>query len=160
MNPQDPLANLHPLREPMSVGWWPLAPGWWLLALAVLLLLLLGAYLLWQRYRANAYRRLAQHKLSEIESLYAQDGDSIRAASELNALLKSTALHCYPRQDIAALSGQRWRDFLNETAGKNSTPLFHQDFEQLVYRAHCDASELEQLLSASRSWITQHGVHT
>ncbi|MEP4485159.1 MAG: DUF4381 domain-containing protein [Halioglobus sp.] len=160
MNPQDPLANLHPLREPLSIGWWPLAPGWWLLAITLLLLLLVGAYLLWQRYRRNAYRRMALQQLSQIESLYEQDSDSISAASQLNALLKSTALRRYPRQDIAALSGERWRDFLNETASKNSTPLFHQDFEQLIYRAHCDAGEIDQLLTASRSWIAQHGAHT
>jgi len=160
MNPQDPLANLHPLREPMAISWWPLAPGWWLLAAALLLLVLLGVYLVWQRYRANAYRRLAQQQLAHIESQYEHDGDSARVAGQLNALLKSTALRCYPRQDVAALNGERWREFLNETAAKTDTPLFYQDFEQIVYRAQSEADEIEQLLAATRTWIAQHRKRT
>ena len=35
MNPQDPLAALHPLRTPEPIGWWPLAPGWWVLLMFV-----------------------------------------------------------------------------------------------------------------------------
>ena len=69
MNPQDPLANLHPLREPELIGWWPLAPGWWILI--VIALLCLGAliYLLIRRSRRNAYRRLA---LSQLQNLHAK----------------------------------------------------------------------------------------
>ena len=59
MNPQDPLAALHPLREPVAIGWWPPAPGWWLLAGLVLAALLALAWYALRRYRANAYRRQA-----------------------------------------------------------------------------------------------------
>lgn len=160
MNPQDPLANLHPLREPLAIGWWPPAPGWWLLTAILFLLAIIGVYLTWQRYRANAYRRLAQQQLAGIEAQYERDGDSAHVAGQLNALLKSTALRCYPRQDVAALNGERWREFLNETAGTTDTPLFYQDFEQIVYRAQSQTSETEQLLAATRTWIAQHRKRT
>ncbi len=46
MNPQDPLSQLHPLRDPVAIGWWPLAPGWWLL-LGLMVLVLAIAVFLW-----------------------------------------------------------------------------------------------------------------
>ena len=66
MNPQDPLAALHPLREPLPIGWWPPAPGWWLLAGLALAALLLLAWHALRRYRANAYRRQALFRLTEL----------------------------------------------------------------------------------------------
>ena len=72
MNPQDPLAALHPLRTPEPIGWWPLAPGWWVLLVAVVLLAALAVYLARRHYRRNAYRRVAmlqlQHSLQAFQS--------------------------------------------------------------------------------------------
>ncbi|NQY04093.1 MAG: DUF4381 family protein [Halieaceae bacterium] len=51
MNPQsDPLAALHPLREPAAIALWPPAPGWWLLALLLMVLLIAAALWLRRRY--------------------------------------------------------------------------------------------------------------
>jgi hypothetical protein len=156
MNPQDPLASLHPLREPMAISWWPPAPGWWLLAILLLLAIAVGIYLLWRHYKANAYRRLAQQQLTLVVLQYEQHGDSARLAGELNGLLKSTALRCYPRRNIASLSGDAWRDFLNETVSTATTPLFSQNFDQAIYSATPEANEVEQLLGAARTWIAKH----
>ena len=121
MNPQDPLANLHPLREPDLIGWWPLALGWWLLiVLAALCLAFLLAAVI-KRYRANAYRRQAMAQLQILRRTYLADRDPSRYIAAANALLKSVALRSYPRREIAAASGEQWLRFLNSStknAGK------------------------------------------
>ena len=70
MNPQDPLADLHPLRQPELIGWWPPALGWWLLLLAVILCVASLVYVLLWRYRRNAYRRRALIQLQSLHTDY------------------------------------------------------------------------------------------
>ena len=77
MNPQDPLAQLQPLREPELISWWPLAPGWWLLCGLLFLLLLSLTWWLLRRYRANAYRRQALRQLDQLQESFRLDGDSM-----------------------------------------------------------------------------------
>ena len=115
MYPRDPLAQLHPLREPELIGWWPLAPGWWLLlALLALALAGLGWYLL-RRYRANAYRRQGLRQLAVIFSDYEASRDTQRCLQEVNALLKSVALRSYTRREVASATGMPWVEFLNRS---------------------------------------------
>ncbi|MGL4564148.1 MAG: DUF4381 family protein, partial [Halioglobus sp.] len=91
MNPQDPLAQLHPLREPLPIGWWPPAPGWWLLAVLLLVLLVALAWYLLRRYRARTYRRVALAQLARLHAAYRQNGDALQFIAQTNALLKSVA---------------------------------------------------------------------
>ena len=69
MNPQDPLAALHPLRQPELIGWWPPAPGWWLVACLLIIVIGLLVYLLCKYRAKNAYRRRA---LAQLQALHAQ----------------------------------------------------------------------------------------
>lgn len=153
MNPQDPLAALHPLREPPPVGWWPPAPGWWLLGALALVLLLVLARLLWRRYRANAYRRRA---LAELERLHRQQQSQPdpRYPAQLNALLKSVALVAYPQREVAAASGPEWLAFLNQSLGNDQQ--FPPDYDTAAYRAAPSAVDSQQLHKAARAWIMQH----
>ncbi|MBE9538936.1 MAG: DUF4381 domain-containing protein [Proteobacteria bacterium] len=159
MNPQDPLAALHPLRDPGAISWWPLAPGWWvLIALAVLAIAVLAYYLL-KRYRANAYRRLA---LQQLVSIHAQLGaanpvEKQAAASDTNALLKAVALRIFPRHDIAALSGEAWLEFLNKSRRSDAeATAFAEDFATAVYAQNTPDIDTEQLFQASKNWIIKH----
>ena len=92
MNPQDPLANLQPLREPELIGWWPLAPGWWFLIVLVLLGIAALTYLCYRRYQANAYRRQAVAQLNGLHGRWLSDRDGRTYLSAINTLLKSVAL--------------------------------------------------------------------
>ena len=132
MNPQDPLANLHPLREPLAIGWWPPAPGWWLLLAITIAALVAAVYFLYRHYRANAYRRRALTALEQLRANFVEHADSRSYLSQTNALLKSVALIAYPQRDIAALSGRQWLDFLN--ARVKTADLFQQDFAAATYR--------------------------
>ncbi len=154
MNPQDPLAALHPLREPLAVGWWPPAPGWWLLAGLVLVALLALAWFALRRYRANAYRRQALARLRELATGYQQQADPQRFIAETNALLKSIALVAYPRREVAASSGARWLAFLNSSLGQEEQ--FPEGFVSGAYHRQCPDIDTDQVLRAAASWIRRH----
>ncbi len=156
MNPQDPLAALHPLRAPEPLPWWPPAPGWWLLAALVLLVLALTAWYGWRRYRNNQYRRTARRTLQEILDRHSDHGDPARTLGALNSLLKAVALHTCPRAEVAGLSGERWRNFLNDGLAQARSPL---RFPEAVARAHApdpgpvDTAALQRCAEA---WLRRH----
>ncbi len=156
MNPQDPLANLHPLREPELIGWWPLAPLWWLL-IAIALLCLAGLlYVVVKRYRANAYRRQGLAQLQALHRQYLSEKNTSQYVAQTNALLKSVALHCYPRREVAASNGRQWLTFLNDRM--NAAEQFQPDFVTAAYRKACPDMDMEQMHSAARTWIKRHEV--
>jgi len=113
MNPGSelPLRDIH-LPDPVS--WWPPAPGWWmLLALLVAIALLSG--FLHHRYRRNALQRAAQQALHKIGEDYRQSGDALLLAQQLSILLRRVSVSCYPRQEVAGLTGRAWLSLLDRT---------------------------------------------
>ncbi len=156
MNPQDPLANLHPLRVPELIGWWPLAPGWWLLLLAGILLVATLAYLLRKRYKKNAYRRRALLQLQALHADYLAGDDIARHLSQVNALLKSVALLAYPRRDVAAQHGEAWRTFLNRSLPP--TDQLQPEFADAAYQQNCPEIDVARVHRAARYWIKRHKV--
>jgi hypothetical protein len=154
MNPQDPLANLHPLRQPDLIGLWPPAPGWWLLLLAALLCLASLIYMLLRRYRRNAYRRRALIQLQSLHTDYSAKKEHSQYLRELNTLLKSVALVAYPRADIAASHGEAWRTFLNTNLPQEEH--FESVFNDAVYQKTCPEIDVEQLHRSAQYWIKRH----
>ncbi len=156
MNPADPLAQLHPLREPLPISWWPPAPGWWLLAALLLVLLLALAWYLLRRYRARAYRRVALAQLARLQAAYRQHGDAQQFIAQTNALLKSVALVSYPRREVAASTGADWLAFLN--AGLAPDARFPAGFANGAYLRRGPDIDIDQLQRSAASWIKRHRV--
>ncbi|MFT6287482.1 MAG: type II secretory pathway pseudopilin PulG [Alcanivorax sp.] len=159
MNPQDPLAALNPLREPELIGWWPLGPGWWLL-IALLIMILAGlAVFLWRRYQRRAYRRQALRQLKSIALVFKQTGNQQSYLESINGLLKATAINAYPRQEVAALSGEPWLQLLNTTMSeKGESHAFPAAFAHASYQAESGALDNEALRHSASLWIGQHEV--
>lgn len=155
MNPQDPLAQLQPLRTPEPVSWWPPAPGWWLLGALLLALACWAGWWCWRHYRRNAYRRQALAQLAQIRDSHAEHRDTGRLLGDLNHLLKSVALRVWPRRDIAALSGERWLQFLHQHAGR-ARPQLPPSLALAAYSPQPREPEPEQLLLAVEAWLRQH----
>lgn len=156
MNPQDPLAALHPLRAPEPLPWWPPAPGWWLLAGLLLVALIWGAWRYWRHYRSNRYRRSARRALQGILDRHSEHGDAARTLGELNTLLKAVALQSCPRAEVASLSGEHWRSFLNEGLARTRSPL---RFPEAVARAHApDPGPVDTvaLQRCAEAWLQRH----
>ncbi|MEM6580285.1 MAG: DUF4381 domain-containing protein [Pseudomonadota bacterium] len=156
MNPQDPLAALHPLREPLPIGLWPPAPGWWVLGLLCLLALLVLLWWLRKRHRASAYRREALNELGDLKLQYLQDADAKAYLAKANALLKSAALIAYPRRQVAASSGAQWLHFLNSSAAEGTG--FPDVFVHGAYRLEPQDINIEQIHRAASHWIKHHRV--
>lgn len=154
MNPQDPLASLHPLRDPEIISWWPLAPGWWLLLVAVTATTIGLGYWLLRRYRANAYRRQALLQLEQLQREYQAGGNTSAFATRVNALLKRVALTAYPDEDVAAQHSASWQSFLNRQL--QSGQPFPDDFATAAYRKDCPELDASQLQQAARQWIKHH----
>ena len=147
MNPQDPLAQLHPLREPELIGWWPLAPGWWMLIALLLLMIAAAAYWLWRRYQQRAYRRQAERQLAALLSAYQGDADSKAFVARVNSLLK------------AAASGEQWLALLNDTLAHSGTDqTFTAEFAEAGYRPGPPATDPELLHQLALAWIRHHKV--
>jgi len=147
------LAKLNDIVLAPAPSWWSPAPGWYVLLLVFVLLLIGAAYRLWRDYYNNRYRRAA---LLELAALEAEQGG--QHCERLPELLKRTALHAYPREEIAMLSGESWRAFLDRHC--TSRP-FHSEAGELLDRlayqpASQDAMNLQPLVEAIRTWIKQH----
>lgn len=158
MNPQDPLAALHPLREPTEIGWWPPAAGWWILLVLGLAAVTVLAYLLWRRHHRNAYRRRALRQLDELQSHHAQDQDDLRYIQDVNALLKSVALVAFPTREVASRHGESWRTFLNENLP--SSEQLPAEFDEVAYRDANPGIDTLQLHQSARYWIRHHRMAT
>jgi hypothetical protein len=133
----------HP---PVSL-WWPPAPGWWVLLCIVLAV---GTWVLirwWKSHRANAYRREALRELSLMDDIHL-----------LSQLLKRVALAAYPREKVAALTGEKWLKFLNASA---PAAFFEGNTAEMLKILHYAPERVSEhgrndLVIAAEKWIKTH----
>ena len=147
------LLNLmHELVMPEPVAWLPQTPGWWIILGWVLAVLLLLAWQFAKRRRRNRYRRDA---LAELEAVSAApELGPAESAQHIAALLKRTALAAYPRDEVAALYGADWAQFLKDSSGNDRQIADAADMlAAAAYRLDADGSVLAR--PASR-WIRLH----
>lgn len=146
-DPSDPaeLSNLRDLALAPEIPFWPPAPGWWIVAAASLSMLAILVAVAVRRHRRNAYRREALRLLEGVE------------AAQLSALLKRAALGCWPRTEVAALSGAAWLAFLDRT-GRMSAFVAGPGhcIEAMAFGAEMPASDVEAARSVARAWLRRH----
>ena len=147
------LLNLmHELVMPEPVAWLPQTPGWWIVLGWILAVLLLLAWQFARRRRRNRYRRDA---LLELKAIAAQpELGPEESAQCIAVLLKQTALVAYPREDVAALYGDDWAQFLKDSSGNDRQVTDAADMlAAAAYRPDADGADLAR--PASR-WIRLH----
>ena len=161
--PKDPMleATLRQLADialPPPVSMMPATWGWAALAGIVALVL---AYALWRwlRLRAqNRYRREALADLATLEARIGRDAERLQALAALSAIVKRTALAAWPREQVAALSGREWGEFLKTHAGKvridaESYGFFTEDEYRLAGSTSPDEATARRTFAAARQWI-------
>lgn len=141
-----PLDNLHDFYQPPPPSWRPQTIGWYTVFAIVALLFVWLAIHLVRRWKADRYRREALEELAHIDPTH------------LSALLKRTALSAWPREEVAALTGEAWLRFLNDSAG---SPLFVSSpanrIEELAMKPSPLSVQDESVLrNASEAWIKKH----
>lgn len=113
---QDPLSQLRDIHIPPPGGFWPPAPGWWILLLIVIAITVATTIWLRRRRQRNAWHKVASRDLDRLANHAATTSQWF---TELNTLLKQSALARYPERHPESLTGPRWVEFLLETSPKD-----------------------------------------
>jgi len=116
MEPQQlPLRDIH---LPGPITWWPPAPGWWLM-LALFCGLILAIFLLrrWLIKRRKEPKRIARRELKKLQTEYQQHQNPQILVEKISILLRRLYLSCYPRAEVASLTGESWLQFLDKQLG-------------------------------------------
>jgi hypothetical protein len=147
----DALQGLRDIHLPAPVSFWPPAPGWWLLALVIVLLLVTTLWL-WKRYRRTAYRRAALKELQKLQQALQQGQADTPIIAELSILLRRVAISRYGRQQVAALNGRAWLEFLDRTGRTTHFSTQGHALLEAPYRRHI-AKQAEPLLTLAQRWL-------
>ena len=148
------LGDFVEVVPPPDICWWPQTAGWWWLGALLAGFALHRGWKLLRRWYRNRYRREAADRLQRLAS--AADSDTL--VSEINRLLKLTAMAAFSREQVARLSGDEWVAFLNSQCP--SAP-FSPEQGRLLALASYTGEAVEpgpgkQLLAASVAWVEQH----
>ena len=161
MKPDLSTIPLHDIHLPAAVSWWPLAIGWWLLI--ILVMLTVAAWVWWlRRKRQHQWRVDALAVLRDIEQAHRQHSDAVQLVNELSVWLRRVCVSVFPRQQIAAVTGQRWLEALDTvfTNGRTAPPWrFDSQIGRVLIavpyqQANADITiEVDSLLQLCRAWL-------
>jgi len=145
--------QLRDIHLPGAPGGWPPAPGWWLLGALVLAAaggLALSGFRRWRRQRRR--RRI----LAELNRLGAQQSGPGLVAG-VAALLKRVALSRHRGIEVAALTGEAWLGFLDQTGGDGR---FRDGPGRVLadgpYAPAADGLDEPALLALAREWLRRN----
>ncbi len=145
--PNPALADLQDIIHPDPIGAWPWAIGYWLvLALVIALITLL---VIWLRKRARDFapKKAAKQLLNQL------DRQAPSYVSDVNSLLKRTAMSYLSREAIASLDGKAWAAWLDSYLPEHK----RQRIGHLLTKRHqptpltlAEANELHEL---AKAWL-------
>jgi len=151
------LNGLVETEAPSNISWWPETVGWKILFVIFIVFIVRKAYLIWQEYKRNAYRREALLWLQQLPDYNAASIASIYR--QLPALLRKTALSAFDRTEINLLSKQSWEAWLDQQSDKshfvdNCPTLLHR----LAYDPQCQINpeQMNRLLLEITLWVKYH----
>ncbi len=149
----DSLAELHDIHLPNPITWWPLASGYWLLLCGLLISFVVAVFLFSTRSRRRI-RREALRKLAELESYHRQHLNANSTAAGISILLKQVALLYYPRASVAALQGEAWLLFLQQSSKKLPFESVRGPLLEAPFSAEYQAN-IDPLFHVAKAWIRQ-----
>ncbi len=150
------LSQLHDIHLPEVIPAWELAPGWYALILTAVLLFMF----VYSRIRATRAFSQARHQalkeLDQLKTEHQQSPNSQRSTAHVSELLKRVALAYFSREQVAALQGDVWIRFLNETAKKLDFNQVRTELLTYPYQPPqpCD---LTLFFHLSQQWIDCQG---
>ena len=150
------LDQLRPNHLPEPVGLWPPAISWWVLAVITIILLVLISRYAWYHWQKNRYRSLALLQANRMFAEYQNHKSIHRLANESNELLKRVALHAFPGNQVAGLTGNAWSQFLADSANMPDL-LNHSAFNNDRYNPDATLSA-DNVYELTRRWIKKHYV--
>ncbi|MBW2367165.1 MAG: DUF4381 domain-containing protein [Deltaproteobacteria bacterium] len=153
------IRGIEEIRQPDPVPWTPVAPGWICVGGILLLLGLWVLFRRFRRWRQNAYRREALSEITRLQKNKAENGHQVLRS--LPGILKETALNAYPKVEVASLTGEKWLDFLERRCP--GAGFKRETGRHLVTIAYHDPKswsitdkEASEILVFVRRWIRRH----
>ncbi|WP_028114679.1 DUF4381 domain-containing protein [Ferrimonas kyonanensis] len=127
----DPLAQLKDIITEPAPWSWPLSVSANLVVLVLIVALGLGLVVLWRRHRHLRPLRCAQRELKALPATV--------TIADVSGLMKRTALCYYPREQVAALSGTEWTQWLAQFQSPDHQRQWQQ-LQQRQYQANAEVS--------------------
>ena len=141
------LNELKDIHYPEMISWWPPAIGWWILALLISGSVVIGLILVKRAWKKFKQKRALLKELQRLRQQYQTNQENI--TEQLSILIKRTVMLHFPREQVAALQGQQWLDFLNRMT---KTPYFTQELITAPYQATAPEQTMA-LLSETEQWL-------
>ncbi len=155
------LQNLHDIVMPPSVPWWPPAPGWYAVFAGIGLGIVWFSWRTFRQWQADAYRRAALAELSSLKALI-DSGEREPAMRKLPELIKRTAMSVWPRENVAAITGEGWLQFLDRFGNTDAfTGGDGRLLTELSYAGHrklngISDDQIRSLMRIVEKWIQEH----
>jgi hypothetical protein len=141
--------ELNDIHLPEPINDYPIALGWWLLVALFIALIILSLLKFFAHKKNNKSKKYALTQLKQTTPL---------KVKETMTLLKWAAMQYFPRQDIAALYGAGFKQYLIDTLpNKHQTDfdaLAENSFNQL-YQGDFAQTVDEKFNQAAILWLTQ-----
>ena len=105
-----------------------------------------------RRRRRTRWRRLALAVLAQLRS--ADDGQLLRG---LSVLLRRVAISRFPQAEVAALTGEAWLEFLDQTLGDDGSAFRSGAGRALIVGPYAAAAAVDAaaLLALCERWLSK-----
>lgn len=146
--------------SPQAISWLPQTVGWWWLGAILLAALIRYGWKRLRHWYRNRYRREAAARLQQLANTHDRGvvDEQGTLISQVNRLLKLTALAAFTREQVASLSGTDWVSFLNNQCA--APPFSGEQGQLLALGAYSlqtlDTDTRQQLIAASLIWVREH----
>ena len=147
------LSQLQDIALPDPIGWWPLSHLVWVVIVGMTGFLSGFIWYKIDQHRRLFYRKEAQTKLQKILASKTSPSEKLL---KLNTLLKQVTITYYGRQEVAALTGKTWQDFLKRNCVSISQP---DDLDALLKKAYAQQAteeDLQRFADYAQKWIKGH----
>ncbi|PMG51770.1 DUF4381 domain-containing protein [Shewanella sp. 10N.286.52.B9] len=143
------LMQMEDIVLPQPISQLPIAPGYWLVAIIIIAAGVITFIKLRKRAKYHAPRKAALAQLQQL------DINDSQYPSQINSLLKRTALSYLPRQDFAQLDGDQWFKWLELRLPQAEQGQIGLLLAKRYQACGLNAAEKQQLFKLAKSWLTQ-----
>ncbi len=140
---------------PDMVSLWPQTIGWQLVFIAIIGLIGKKVYDQYMQYKRNAYRRDAIKLLNQLT----ENADNDHLLKKLPALLRTTALYAFDRQQVSNLTASKWEHWLDKQCPESQFSTEYRGIlQQLAFAPgiEMNASQRRQFIAHTLHWVTHH----
>jgi hypothetical protein len=163
MHQQPLIERLNDINELDQVSIWPLGVGWWvIIGVLSIIIFILFVWLV----KISIYRKTWKYKaLLELNSIQddlkqahlSNNVDYKSYLNHFNNLIRKVAIHKFPRNECAHLTGDKWLHWLSKNDPKKHNWMQHK--EMLINMPYIDKienldnAEFKDMLHALKKWI-------